>query len=116
MCPSDSVKTRSGSSSSYVANAGWATSASNQSPTNGAFLNRAYDAKAAVLEGHWKDGKDHTLAFSERTDGAGYDILGWNGFTSNPTDRTKDHVDRQIVDESKYDRTWGPVFVGNDSR
>jgi hypothetical protein len=82
-----------------------------QVPANGPFLNRAYDAKAAVAEGRWKDGKDHTLAFSERKDFSGYDILGWDGFTKTTNDRTRDHVDREIVDEKKEDRVWGPVFV-----
>jgi hypothetical protein len=111
LCPSDSGKLHSESSSSYIANAGWATSSSNQVPANGPFLNRAYDAKAAVVEGHWKDGKDHTLVFSERKDFSGYDMLGWNGFTKSPNDRTKDHVDRMVVDQDKEDRVWGPVFV-----
>jgi prepilin-type N-terminal cleavage/methylation domain-containing protein len=111
MCPSDGEKPRTGNSSSYVANAGWASSSSNQLPSNGAFINRVYDPKASVVEGHWKDGKDHTLVFSERKDFAGYDMLGWNGFTSNPNDRSKDHIDRKVVDEKKEDRVWGPVFV-----
>jgi prepilin-type N-terminal cleavage/methylation domain-containing protein len=113
LCPSDSVQTRSGTSSSYVANAGWATSASNQSPANGPFLNRVYDPKNAVMEGHWKDGKEHTLIFSERIPtGAiqnGYDVLGWNGFKS--ADSKGDEIDHDVVDEEKRDRTWGPAFV-----
>src|SRR5262245_51603633 len=111
LCPSDSAKPRSGNASSYVVNAGWASSSSNQLPSNGPFLNRAYDAKATVMEGHWKDGRDHTLAFSERKDFSGYDMIGWNGFTKNPNIRNKDHVDRKVVDQDKEDRVWGPVFV-----
>ena len=65
---------------SYVGNAGWGTSAAHQRPANGPFLNRAYSPKTGVYEGHWKDGKDHTLAFSERLDVGNYDIMGWNGF------------------------------------
>jgi hypothetical protein len=113
MCPSDSAQSRSGTSSSYVANAGWATSASNQTPANGAFLNRAYDPKASVVEGHWKDGKEHTLAFSERMPvpniPSGYDVMGWNGFKA--ANANGDQIDHDVVDEQKYDRTWGPAFV-----
>jgi hypothetical protein len=109
VCPSDSVQPRSGTSMSYVANAGWDTSASNQSPTNGAFLNRVYDSRASVVEGHWKDGKEHTLAFSEWVPTAAireeYDIIGWNGFLPDGT------IDHDVVDEKKHDRTWGPAFV-----
>jgi prepilin-type N-terminal cleavage/methylation domain-containing protein len=114
VCPSDSAKARSGSVGSYVANAGAGDSASNQRPTNGPFLNRAYDPAAAVVEGHWKDGKDHTLAFSERTDISRYDIMGWNGFVS-ASSTEKDQIDHDVVDEDKHDRTWGPVFVWHAS-
>ncbi len=110
LCPSDGAKIRSGNVMSYVANAGWATSASNQVPANGAFLNRAYDPKAAIMEGHWKDGRDHTLAFSERTDSEGYDIMGWNGYRQ-ASDEKGDFIDREVVVNQKYDRTWGPAFV-----
>src|SRR4029079_1612535 len=47
VCPSNSTLSRSGDANSYVANAGWSTGAANQSPVNGAFLNRAYDQKAS---------------------------------------------------------------------
>jgi hypothetical protein len=114
VCPSDSAKARSGSVGSYVANAGRAGSASEQSPTNGPFLNRAYDPKAAVVDGHWKDGKDHTLAFSERTDISRYDIMGWNGFKE-ASSVEDDQIDHDVVDEQKRDRTWGPVFVWHAS-
>jgi prepilin-type N-terminal cleavage/methylation domain-containing protein len=113
VCPSNSTLTRTGSAMSYVANAGWATSASNQSPLNGPFLNRAYDPKIAVLEGHWKDGKEHTIVFSERNDVGSYDIMGWNGFKK--LDDKGDQIDRTVVEEQKYDRIWGPVFVWQTS-
>jgi hypothetical protein len=95
---------------SYVANAGWGDSTAKQRPTNGAFLNRAYDPSAAVMEGHWKDGKDHTLSFSERLDVGKYDIMGWNGFKS-AASSDADQIDHQVVDDNGDDRTWGPVFV-----
>jgi prepilin-type N-terminal cleavage/methylation domain-containing protein len=112
LCPSDSAKMRSGSAASYVANAGWGTSARYQKPANGPFLNRVYDPKAAVVDGHWKDGRDHTLAFSERADGVGwgYDQMGWDGKSAVANDRTKDPVDRTIVDHDD-DRLWWPAFV-----
>jgi prepilin-type N-terminal cleavage/methylation domain-containing protein len=109
-CPSDSGKVRSGSSCSYVANAGWENTVKSQKPANGPFLNRIYDPKAAVIEGHWKDGRDHTLAFSERSDGAGYDRLGWDGLNSHPNDRKLDPIDHGKVDGEK-DRLWWPVFA-----
>ncbi len=110
VCPSDSTLSRSGSVSTYVANAGAGLSASDQRPANGAFINRAYDPSAAVMEGHWKDGKDHTIALSERVDTGRYDIMGWDGFKMNLLD-PEGPIDRKWVDEEKADRTWGPAFV-----
>lgn len=109
LCPSDAAKLRYGNSMSYVANAGWGASAAQQRPSNGPFLNRAYQPKAAVREGHWLDGRDHTLAFSERIDVAGYDIIGWNGFKTPSEDG--DPIDHDVVDRDNADRLWGPVFV-----
>lgn len=108
-CPSDGGKTRSGSVLSYAANAGWGTSAAHQRPSNGPFLNRAYQPKAAVLEGNWKDGKDCTLAFAERTDLGNYDIMGWNGFKAAAAG--DEQIDRDVVEAENADRIWGPVFV-----
>jgi prepilin-type N-terminal cleavage/methylation domain-containing protein len=110
MCPSDSTKSRAGSVTCYAANAGAGMSAAHQRPSNGAFLNRASDPSAAVMEGHWKDGKDHTLAYSERTDSPNYDIMAWDGFREDLTDEDGP-VDTQFVFEENHDRTWGPVFV-----
>jgi prepilin-type N-terminal cleavage/methylation domain-containing protein len=109
LCPSDGSKSRYGTVLSYVANAGWGTSAAHQRPSNGPFLNRAYQPKASVLEGNWKDGKDHTLAFAERIDVANYDIMGWNGFKA--AAENGDQIDRDVVEEQNADRIWGPVFV-----
>jgi prepilin-type N-terminal cleavage/methylation domain-containing protein len=110
MCPSDSTKTRSGSVTNYVANAGAALSAALQRPSNGAFLNRATDPSAAVMEGHWKDGKDHTLAFSERSDSENFDVMGWDGFVKDLTDEDGP-VDKDHVFDNKEDRAWSAVFV-----
>jgi prepilin-type N-terminal cleavage/methylation domain-containing protein len=111
MCPSDGSKTRSGSAMSYAANAGRGASVVFQKPANSPFLNRVHNPKAAVLEGHWKDGKEFTLAFSERLDGLGYDIIGWDGFIADANDPTKDPIDRDEVDRKKWDGTWNPAFV-----
>jgi prepilin-type N-terminal cleavage/methylation domain-containing protein len=115
LCPSDASKSRSGSVCSYVANGGWGASAVRQKPSNGAFLNRAYDTKAAVNDGHWKDGRDHTMVFSESLDVGKYDVMSWNGFTQTPNDSAIDHVDRDVVDKKLADRIWGPVFVWHSS-
>jgi prepilin-type N-terminal cleavage/methylation domain-containing protein len=114
MCPSDAAQTRSGSVTSFAVNGGRAKSVVFQRPANGPFLNRAYDAKAGMVDGHWKDGKDRTIAFSERVDGGRYDFLGWNGFLTEPRNPDKDHIDRHVVDKNKEDRLWGPAFVWQD--
>jgi hypothetical protein len=113
VCPSNSVLDRSGSVTSYAANAGAGLTASQQRPANGPFLNRVYDPKASVAEGHWKDGKDHTLAFSERVEGARYDVIGWNGIGASDHDdhgEEERHLDHDVVDGG-FDRVWGPAFV-----
>lgn len=115
VCPSDSDKPRSGNVLSYAANAGKAQSAALQKSANGPFLNRIYDAKASVVEGHWKDGKDRTLAFSERIDGSRYDLIGWSGFSDDPNDANEDPVHRGIVDDEHADGMWNPAFVWHDA-
>jgi len=123
VCPSDSAKLRSGNSCNYVANAGAAMPVKFQKPANGPVLNRIFDPKMAVIEGHWKDGRDHTLAFSERTNlPGGFDDIGWNGLKKDPNSKSGsdgppggdggvDPVDRKGVTDEGKDRTWGPVFV-----
>jgi prepilin-type N-terminal cleavage/methylation domain-containing protein len=117
LCPSDSSQVRDGAAMSYAANGGGASGSGrlgsevSQKPANGAFLNRIREPKAAVVDGHWKDGRDRTLAFSERTDSLNYDIVGWNGLNGSPNDSEADHIDRNVVDEENDDRVWGPVFV-----
>ena len=96
VCPSDSVQTREGSANSYLANAGASLPAKKQRPVNGAFINRIYDPKAAVVEGHWKDGRDRTLAFSETANGSPYDIISWNGLSPTPNDPTKPYLDEDV--------------------
>jgi prepilin-type N-terminal cleavage/methylation domain-containing protein len=115
ICPSDSSKSRSDSETSYAANAGRSDTVVHQKAANGPFLNRIYDSKAAVVDGHWRDGKDRTIAFSERMDGVNFDVVGWNGMLDNPNDVTKDHIDREVVDRDHADRTWGPAFVWHDA-
>jgi prepilin-type N-terminal cleavage/methylation domain-containing protein len=110
VCPSDSEKGRSGAVTSYVANGGWAAPAKAQRPQNGPFLNRIFDPKAAVVEGHWKDGREYTAAFSESLHVARYDLMGWGGLIGNPNDTSVDPVDRKITEKGQ-DRLWGPVFV-----
>lgn len=110
LCPSDSGKSREGNVCSYVANGGVNGSAKDQKPANGAFLNRIFSSKAAVMDGHWKDGRDHTLAFSERSDCGPYSEFGWSGLNTNPNDPNSDHLDHEMVDNGR-DRAWGPVFV-----
>ena len=113
VCPSNSFLDRSGSVTTYVANAGASLPASQQRPANGPFLNRVYDSKASVVEGHWKDGMDHTLAFSERNDVGRYDIIGWNGIGASDHEdheQEENHLDHDVLDDGE-DRVWGPAFV-----
>jgi hypothetical protein len=72
-------------------------------------LNRIYDPKAAVNEGHWKDGKDHTLAFSERLDSDPYNVIGWDGLSASPNN-DENYLDEDAI-EGEEDRTWGPAIV-----
>jgi len=110
LCPSDSVKPRSGSSNSYVANGGLAVSVKHQKPPNGPFLNRIYDRSARVVEGHWRDGRDHTLVLSEQTEAGPYHRIGWSGLTGQPNNPDVDPIDHQMVDE-EADGIWNPVFL-----
>jgi hypothetical protein len=110
LCPSDATQPRAGSVMSYVANGGMVGSAKIQRPTNGPFLNRANDNKAAVMEGHWRDGREYTLIYTENRNAQHYDVIGWNGFSSNPNDMAQDPVNREYVD-SGQDRAWSPVFL-----
>jgi prepilin-type N-terminal cleavage/methylation domain-containing protein len=114
LCPSDAVKARTGSVMSYVANAGMAGTAGAQKPPNGPFLNRILNPKAATMEGHWRDGREYTLAYGENFDAENYDIIGWNGLSRDPNNRQEDPVDRDFV-SSGQDSTWSPVLVWSPS-
>lgn len=114
LCPSDAVKSRSGSSMSYVANAGRAGSICGEKPPNGPFLNRVVNPKASITEGHWRDGREYTLAFGENYDAENYDIMGWNGFGSNPNDRAEMPYAKDFI-ESCQDSKWSPVFLWSTS-
>jgi len=113
VCPSDSTQTRSGSANSYVANAGLGEGVIRQKVTNGAFLNRIYDPKASVVEGHWKDGMDRTMAFSESNNASNYDVVGWDGLSLECNDVNTGHLDQSV--DAGEDRAWGPVFVWHRS-
>jgi prepilin-type N-terminal cleavage/methylation domain-containing protein len=114
LCPSDAKRERAGSVLTYVANGGLAGPAKEQRPSNGPFLNRLYDNKAAVMEGHWRDGREYTLIYTENRDSEGYDDIGWNGLKANPNNVNEDHLEREVI-ESGRDRAWSPVFLWQNS-
>ncbi|MGE3242333.1 MAG: DUF1559 domain-containing protein [Pirellulales bacterium] len=106
LCPSDADKQRSGAVTSYVANGGRVAAVLDERVQNGPFLNRIYHPDLATLEGHWVDGREYTLIYSENNDARFYDEVGWNGF--------KQHhlwdYDSDFIKDRK-DRIWGPVFL-----
>ena len=103
VCPSDGSKSHSGSETSYVANGGRVGATSIQRPSNGPFLNRAYEPQAATLEGHWVDGREYTLAYSENVDATFYDEVGWNIWLHPDTEYDDDILGKE--------RTFNPVFL-----
>jgi prepilin-type N-terminal cleavage/methylation domain-containing protein/prepilin-type processing-associated H-X9-DG protein len=111
LCPSDASKSHSGSETSYVANGGRVGPTSIQKPSNGPFLNRQYQPEAATLEGHWVDGREYTLAYSENANATFYDDVGWNIWLS------PDSIyDEKIIGK---ERTFNNVFlwgIENDER
>ncbi|TWT78058.1 Type II secretion system protein G precursor [Posidoniimonas polymericola] len=109
MCPSDDVKTRADAANSYVANAGKYGSVRSQTTADGPFLNRAHSPKRTMLEGHWRDGREYTLVFSENLSAKRYDLVGWSGFQSGDT--AGDRIDGKHVDEEGKDLQWSPVFL-----
>jgi prepilin-type N-terminal cleavage/methylation domain-containing protein len=108
VCPSDAGKTHSGAEISYIANGGRLCAVKQERIPNGPFVNRIYHPDWATLEGHWLDGRDYTLAYSESLQATHYDEIGWNGFYN-----ADDVLDSDFIDKLK-DRTWGPVFLWTD--
>jgi prepilin-type N-terminal cleavage/methylation domain-containing protein/prepilin-type processing-associated H-X9-DG protein len=103
VCPSDANKTRTGADISYVANGGRLGPAASERLSNGPFVNRVFHPAMATLEGHWVDGREYTLAYSENYDATFYDEVGWNIWQS------ADIVyDEKIVGK---ERQFNPVFV-----
>jgi hypothetical protein len=88
-----------------VANGGRYGPVVNQKLANGPFVNHVYKSNLNMLEGHWMDGREYTLMFSENVDTKGYDDMGWNGWKILFT------LDDEFIHKRKHDRTWGPVFL-----
>jgi prepilin-type N-terminal cleavage/methylation domain-containing protein len=107
LCPSEASKSRNGPVMSYVANGGMYGSVVHQKPANGPFLNRIYDPNIEMLEGHWPDGREYTLIYTENSNSPDYDHVGWNGFLN----VDKWELDRDFIGRDQHDRTWGPVFL-----
>jgi prepilin-type N-terminal cleavage/methylation domain-containing protein len=103
LCPSDGGKSHSGSETSYVANGGRVGPTSIQKPANGPFLNRHYQKEAAMLEGHWVDGREYTLAYSENSNATFYDDVGWNIWRAPDVEYDPDIIGRE--------RTFNNVFL-----
>jgi prepilin-type N-terminal cleavage/methylation domain-containing protein/prepilin-type processing-associated H-X9-DG protein len=105
-CPSDGTKSRTGSVTSYVANGGRLSSVTEQKIANGPFIDRIFAPALETLEGHWVDGREYTLLYSENLDATLYDEVGWNGYLN----VTKWERDTIFVDRDHKDRSWNPVF------
>ena len=112
LCPSDADKNRSGPVTSYVANGGRVGSVFFERVQNGAFLHRIYRPDAATLDGHWADGREYTLIYTENNDAKYYDEVGWNGFKPNELWK----LDSKFIVEDHDDRTWNPVFLWSDGK
>jgi prepilin-type processing-associated H-X9-DG protein len=110
VCPSAPIEIHAGAVNSYIANAGRSVGTKSQKPSNGPFLNRIVDKHAAVLEGHWQDGREYTLVLSESIDTNRYDVIGWNGLLPDPNSMDNDGYDHDVVDAG-YDRVWSAAFV-----
>lgn len=108
LCPSDGVKQQTAASNSYVANGGHVGSSTLQSTANGPFLNRALKPSDAMREGHWRDGREYTLIYSENTDADRFDFAGWSGYghPSYPPERYP--IDKI---EIPNDVVWSPAFL-----
>jgi prepilin-type N-terminal cleavage/methylation domain-containing protein len=108
ICPSDSLKRRVGAETSYVANGGILGAALVQSLANGVFVNRVWDAGMAMLDAHWVDGRDHTLAYTENVNASFYDEEGWNIWYVADTTYASMVGTHYCLG---LDRTFNPVFL-----
>lgn len=108
LCPSDGAKQRTAAANSYVANAGAAGSSANQRSANGPYLNLALRPRAAMLEGHWRDGREYTLVLSENLDADRFDLLGWSGLGLPSYPPPRYPIDHEYVPN---DVVWNPAFV-----
>jgi prepilin-type N-terminal cleavage/methylation domain-containing protein len=106
LCPSDGTKSRTGSVTSYVANGGRLSSVTEQKIANGPFIDRMFQPALETLDGHWIDGREYTLIYSENIDATMFDEVGWNGYK----DVALWDRDGEFVDQKHKDRTWNPVF------
>ena len=107
VCPSDGENSRIGAVTTYVANGGRVSSVVKQSTQNGPFLNRIFNPDLKMLEGHWVDGREYTLAYAENVNATNYDEIGWNGFWQPDLWMP----DGDFIDKKHADRTWNPVFL-----
>jgi prepilin-type N-terminal cleavage/methylation domain-containing protein len=107
LCPSDANKSRTGSVTSYVANGGRLSSVTEQKVANGPFIDRVFQPELETLEGHWVDGREYTLIYTENVDATNYDDMGWDGFAN----VDKWERDTNFVDKDHKDRKWNPVFL-----
>lgn len=103
VCPSDALKTHSGAEISYVANGGRLGPTGIERMSNGPFVNRVFHPSMTTLEGHWLDGREYTLAYSENYNATFYDEVGWNIYLNADTT-----YDKQIIGK---ERTFNPVFL-----
>jgi prepilin-type N-terminal cleavage/methylation domain-containing protein len=115
VCPSDGKKSRTGPDNSYVANGGRDASVVFQKLANGPFINNVYKPDLKMLEGHWMDGREYTLMFSESMETTNYDVIGWNGWLRFSPWELDTKPKGNFIVEDKKDRTWGPVFLWTDS-
>src|SRR3954462_6548135 len=75
VCPSDGAKTRTGADLSYVANGGRMDSVVFEKLANGPFINHVMHPKLLMADGHWMDGRDYTLMYSESTSVGNYTTM-----------------------------------------
>jgi prepilin-type N-terminal cleavage/methylation domain-containing protein len=107
VCPSDGAKSRQGADNSYVANGGRTHSVIFQKLANGPFINHVYKPSLIMREGHWMDGREYTITYSENVNTTPYDHMGWNGWKRfSPWE-----FDTKFIEIDNDDRTWGPVFL-----